>query len=72
MAMVYERALEQYKTMVTLGMGTCEEGEALTLLLCSQHRNIGLNTQCPLCDIGPETTRHLWECLLQPHKWRPA
>ena len=32
-ALAYEHALGQYKTMVTLGVGTSQEGEALTLLL---------------------------------------
>ena len=34
------------------------------------HRNVRMNTQCLLCDNGPETTRHLWECLVQSYAWR--
>ena len=32
------------------------------------HRNVRLSMQCPLCNSGPETARHLWECPLQTHE----
>ena len=39
---------------------------------CSEHQNVRLCTQCVLCGSGPETGRHLWECLVQSNQWRPA
>ena len=38
----------------------------------SEHRNVRLCMQCLLWDNGPETSRHLWECPVQSHEWRPA
>ena len=34
MAIAYESAPGEYTTVTTSGMGTSQEGEALTLLLC--------------------------------------
>ena len=38
----------------------------------SAHRNVWLSTQRLLCHSGPETARHLWECLVQSQEWCPA
>ena len=38
----------------------------------SADRNARLSTQCLLCYSGPKTARHLWECPVQSHEWRPA
>ena len=39
----------------------------------TEHRNVQLCTKCLLlCGGSPEMAQYLWECLVQPHEWRPA
>ena len=46
---------------------------AMTVLVAhTQHRNVQLHEQCPLCGSGPETVQHVRACPVQTHEWHPA
>ena len=74
MAIAYESARGEYIAVTTSGMGTSQEGEALTPRLCVRQLAAQQRTylQCLLCGSRPETAQHLWECPVQAHEWRPA
>ena len=56
----------------TMARRMCNLPSMTVLVERALHRNVHMHVQCLLCSTGLETARHLWECPVQSHEWRPA